>query len=104
MSEAQNPRSAHGAWVRCEDVTWNTDDGTCPIGVPMGPHEHRVKPNGEVGIMVRSLEVPKAGITFGDPVKRALRITKGRLSRAGRWHPWQPCVFWIVNGRRVGGD
>jgi hypothetical protein len=51
-------------------------------------------------------------LTFGDPGKpiaalgqqhtKALRITMGRLSRRGRWHGWQPCVFWIVDGKRVG--
>jgi len=53
-------------------------------------------------------------VTFGDPGKpiaaigqehtRALRITMGRLSRRGTFHRWQPCVFWIVDGRRVGGE
>jgi hypothetical protein len=53
-------------------------------------------------------------ITFGDSGKpiaaigqkhtKALRITMGRLSRKGRFHRWQPCVFWIVDGRVVGHD
>ena len=29
-----------------------------------------------------------------------LRITKGRMGRKGQWHPNQPCVFWLINGRR----
>jgi hypothetical protein len=30
-----------------------------------------------------------------------LRITRGRLGRKGRWNPYQPCVFWLVRGKRV---
>lgn len=53
-------------------------------------------------------------ITFGDPGKpiaaigqthtKALRIVMGHLSRSGKFHRWLPDVFWIVDGRRVGGD
>lgn len=41
-------------------------------------------------------------LTIGNPERRALRITRGNLDRHGRWHPWRPDVFWIVDGRRVG--
>jgi len=30
-----------------------------------------------------------------------LRITKGRMGRNGKFHPFQPCVFWLVNGKRI---
>lgn len=30
-----------------------------------------------------------------------LRMTRGRLSRHGRWRSWQPCVFFLWRGRRV---
>jgi hypothetical protein len=33
--------------------------------------------------------------------RAGLRVTRGRLSRRGRWHPWQPCVFLLWRGRRV---
>ena len=39
-------------------------------------------------------------ITIGNE-RFGLRITKGRLSRRGKWHSWQPCVFWLVKGKRV---
>lgn len=39
-------------------------------------------------------------LTIGNPNKRALRITRGRLGKRGKWHAWQPCIFWIVKGRR----
>lgn len=29
-----------------------------------------------------------------------LRITKGRFSRRGKWHPHQPCIFLLINGKR----
>jgi hypothetical protein len=29
-----------------------------------------------------------------------IRITKGRLDRYGRWHPWQPCVFLLWKDKR----
>ncbi len=41
-------------------------------------------------------------MTIGNE-RLGLRITKGRLSRKGKWHEWQPCVFLLYKGRRVGG-
>jgi hypothetical protein len=35
--------------------------------------------------------------------KLGIRITKGRLSRRGRWHGRSPCVFLLWRGRRVLG-
>jgi hypothetical protein len=29
-----------------------------------------------------------------------IRITRGRLDRKGKWHPNQPCVFALVQGKR----
>lgn len=31
-----------------------------------------------------------------------LRVTRGRLSRKGQFHDWQPDVFLLWRGRRVG--
>ena len=31
----------------------------------------------------------------------ALRVTRGRLDRKGRWHAWQPCIFLLVGGKRA---
>ena len=39
--------------------------------------------------------------TLGNEERHALRITRGRLSRRGKWRGWQPDVFLIWNGRRV---
>jgi hypothetical protein len=42
-------------------------------------------------------------LTVGSPTRGlAFRVTLGRLSRAGRWHGWQPCAFFIWRGRRIG--
>jgi hypothetical protein len=30
-----------------------------------------------------------------------LRITRVRLDRNGKWHPNQPCIFFLWRGRRV---
>lgn len=38
-------------------------------------------------------------ITIGTE-RFGLRITKGRLDRHGRFHNWQPCIFFLVNGKR----
>ena len=43
-----------GFWVRCEDITWNTSDGRCPIAIDIGPHDHRVDASGAVGILVQA--------------------------------------------------
>lgn len=40
-------------------------------------------------------------ITLGNEESYALRATMGRLSRRGKWHAWQPCVFLIWKGHRV---
>lgn len=40
-------------------------------------------------------------LTLGDPDRNAFRICLGRLSRRGRFHRWQPNVFFIRDGRRV---
>ena len=34
--------------------------------------------------------------------RAGVRVTKGRLDRRGKWHPWQPCVFLLWKGGRVG--
>lgn len=39
-------------------------------------------------------------VTIGT-VQCGLRITKGRLSRRGRWHGWQPCIFFLWKGKKV---
>ena len=41
-------------------------------------------------------------LTIGNEEGRALRITRGRLDKRGRWHAWQPCIFLIVDGKRRG--
>jgi hypothetical protein len=33
--------------------------------------------------------------------RAGVRITRGRLSHRGKWHPWQPCVFMLWKGRRT---
>lgn len=48
-----------------------------------------------------ALRAPRFMVTFGNEYRRALRITWGRLDSRGKWHGWQPCIFWIVDGRRV---
>ena len=40
-------------------------------------------------------------LTIGDDSRNAFRVCLGRLSRRGRFHWWQPNVFFIRNGRRV---
>lgn len=39
-------------------------------------------------------------LTIGLPRYLALRITRGRLDRSGTYNPNQPCVFFIVGGKR----
>lgn len=39
-------------------------------------------------------------ITLGNEDGFALRVTMGRLTSRGEWRGWQPCIFWIVGGRR----
>lgn len=41
-------------------------------------------------------------LTVGSPTRGlAFRMVMGRLSRRGRWHGWQPDVFFIWRGKRV---
>lgn len=40
-------------------------------------------------------------LTVGSPARGlCLRITMGRIGRKGKYHPRQPCIFFIIGGRR----
>lgn len=40
-------------------------------------------------------------LTIGDDRSKAFRVCLGRLSRRGKFHRWQPNMFFIWDGRRV---
>ncbi len=41
-------------------------------------------------------------MTIGNE-RLGLRITKGRLTKKGKWHERQPNVFLLWKGKRIGG-
>lgn len=40
-------------------------------------------------------------LTLGSYHTKAIRITRGRIDKRGKFHPLQPCVFRMFLGRRI---
>jgi hypothetical protein len=66
-----------------------------------GAYDKRVRVLQRCDLVVGGVQVGGHWMLTLGTERAGVRVTRGRLSRRGRFHRWQPDVFLLWRGRRV---